>query len=1369
MPFSTSDVLIESPKGSSFAQDEEVAPDQLDVYFGMTDQDEISKKAKNSFGVSTDLEIPLHFAEEIVDLNNGEKPERPGIIERGIKGFLNKAFVQPVKNVLKGGGLGALDTDLEALRELRRIKEEEGRTVSADEFVKIFNAANVKVAKRVQGKLPSLRVPPPEGVSEKAVELVTGISAFVTKLALARKVVGGTGAASEIAAFEAVNLADDGTPGVGILLASSLGLIGKVPASTIGGKLAKLGGQGGVLAGITGAEGGSPEDIAVAFFLPSVLATFNQFPALVKGKQFDIKTAKDVQTKIPFMRDVPLKSIKKWSAAMQDAGKVKTGEMTPNRWGAKHGKNLTEFSNQAKQAFESVTQRVKLEGKVAPKAVVKPTEAPVKVVKPVVRPVEPPKAEKGIKLPKAEVKPLETAKEVTAEKGKEASLPIPAQHKGSPAFWEKLHRRRETTQSALSQEEEIVVQKLRDESSELQDAYDTHSKAEFGTPASRKAARKALQIEKDIDLQVSQMPIDEIRKQVPIPRPPAVKEALGPVPPQIPRLGGKDVGATTIIPDIATEAAETSKRLGSTLAGVSKGTKEIFDRNVLRYSDRLKKLGKEGAKVSKDFDEITQRSQKQINNAVLDAKEILKGVSKDNREKIAKAMNKRLVKVPAWIQQRADRLSTVLDNMMNEARVVGIQRRVDGAKVELRGSGKAFPQVPNAAGDKILKAAGKFGMNAPSVVEVAKEAVEAGLATSVESYIAQLQQFRNDQLRGVSSYLERTRVELPERFLEWDPDRVLDALIQRTWLTIEGTRQWGTDEGGLSFPKLVLETERIRSEHGPDEAKLLEQFIKAAFGQELLSTEASRKISGAVRGYQFLTKIAPSPLTILRNMLDRFSKVRSFAPLSVILKTIGDYPPVINAFLKHSRELEEEIIRSGAVFSNTAIGEGYQPGHLFTKLAGKVFASSERGNQVFIALAKKNAINHNLRLLKTNPKVAAVFDKRIAKLLSPLEAIGRSPTQAQLRLRELGDDEFLAKLESVDDISADILDAVLHKTVRDKAFPVVLSTKRSWWDNKPFMRMVTQFKVWGTDQVGHVWNDVIKDSVQTRDPAKMIGWLFTLAITGEVYNIVRDFILGKDESLIATLSDKERRNLKEVSKTIMKDMLDGGAVGILFDVMYGLPNLIGGPTLQTGKNLGNSIVKSIWNPKQAKAAIAEIARKETPAIRQAQGILDKVDARFEEKNITQDYYKVRRQGFDWFFKKKFPTAIDKAKKLVVQAILGWVKNVPQERTLSYEMAIRQIIVGDTEDASEHLFFLLKTARDDEELLSIEQGITSALSNASPLGKIADKDLGDFFRGMSSEQRRTATATQLRYDRNSAEAYGLAVKKFEKWQRENRRK
>ncbi len=923
----------------------------------------------------------------------------------------------------------------------------------------------------------------------------------------------------------------------------------------------------------------------------------------------------------------------------------------------------------------------------------------------------------------------------------------------------------------ITKEEEYFIDLLKDERQRLINEIAEFEGVKVGKiPVLniKEQKRRIAEIDKDLEFRQKQVaPPTAQAKLGAIVKIGKVAEGIEPVPPQEPTLGVREAGGTTIIPDITTEASETGKRLGSTLKGAIKGARELASRNVLRYTSHLKGLGKEGVQVSKDFDEITQRAQKRINNNTLDAQEILKGVNKENREKIAKTINKRLEKPPKWIQQRADRLRKVLDELLDEAMKLGVQRRVGGIRMAIAGTGKAFPQVLNADGEKLLRQAGRDGINSPDVLEVAQEAVDAGLAKSVEEYVTALQHFREEQLRGVSGYLERERIELPDRFLEWDPDRVLSSLFQRNWLFVEGVRQWGVDNAGLSFPKLAVQIENIRNIHGSDEAKLLDQFVKASFGRELLSSEASRKISRIVRGYQFLAKIAASPFTITRNMLDRFNKVASFAPLSVQLKTLIEYPPLINAFLKHSKEIEEEMIRRGAVFSNTAIGEGYEPGHLLTKLAGKAFAASERGNQIYIALAKKNAIDANLKLLVQNPKIARIFDKRIGKLLSPLEALGKSPSQALIRLRELGNEEMLAKIQSVDDISPDLLDAILHKTVRDNAFPVVLSTKRSWWDNKPFVRMLTQFKVWGTDQIGHVWNDVIKDTVKHRDPSKMIGWLVSMAITGEVYNILRDFILGKDESLLKTLSDAERRNARDISITILKDMIDGGAIGIISDIIYGLPNLIGGPSAQTLTNIGDTTAKVIWNVSQAKDAIKQLAIKETPALRQTQAVFDKIDARFNQNNLTQDYYKWRRRAWEWAHKKKFPKLGDKAKEAAVKSLLGWTKRVPQERTLSYEMITRNILVGDTETASEFLFFLLRSAETPQEQESIERGIQTALRSASPLGNVAEDDLGVFFQSMTSERQREAISLQLQWNVNASEANSKAISKWQEWDREQR--
>lgn len=99
---------------------------------------------------------------------------------------------------------------------------------------------------------------------------------------------------------------------------------------------------------------------------------------------------------------------------------------------------------------------------------------------------------------------------------KELSLPIPAQHKGAFAFWERLHRRRLPGQGALSQEEEIIVQQIRDTSAKFQKAQRDFLATAIETPARKKAAAKFGKLIRDIDIQVSQMPIKEVRKRLPV-------------------------------------------------------------------------------------------------------------------------------------------------------------------------------------------------------------------------------------------------------------------------------------------------------------------------------------------------------------------------------------------------------------------------------------------------------------------------------------------------------------------------------------------------------------------------------------------------------------------------------------------------------------------------------------------------------------------------------------------------------------------------------------------------------------------------------------------------------------------------------------
>lgn len=286
---------------------------------------------------------------------------RPNLLTRTLKGLARKTVIEPIKAVETKSRAGGTGTLLDTYGLVRQFKQERGRSPTAREFDEILISGKEQSLKTTQDAYKWFDLPPAEGLSEKGVELVTGVTSFVTKLALTKKVLGGQSLATDVMSFEMVHEADGGTPGVGALLGYSLGAFGKMRAPTLARKGFRMAGQSATLAGFTAAAGGTTEDIVVAAMLPPVMNTVGMFPAMLKGKRADIRLTNEIRNRYPFMRDVPKDSTIKWARAMRDAGKVKAGEMTAKTWGKIHGNNLYRFSEQTKSAFSGY-DKLKLPG-----------------------------------------------------------------------------------------------------------------------------------------------------------------------------------------------------------------------------------------------------------------------------------------------------------------------------------------------------------------------------------------------------------------------------------------------------------------------------------------------------------------------------------------------------------------------------------------------------------------------------------------------------------------------------------------------------------------------------------------------------------------------------------------------------------------------------------------------------------------------------------------------------------------------------------------------------------------------------------------------------------------------------------------------
>ncbi len=776
------------------------------------------------------------------------------------------------------------------------------------------------------------------------------------------------------------------------------------------------------------------------------------------------------------------------------------------------------------------------------------------------------------------------------------------------------------------------------------------------------------------------------------------------------------------------------------------GTADAIRRNVLRVEDALGFWGTAGQKVRRDLQEISARTAKNVGNTSQNIRAIFKGLTAKEKIVIAQLTDNAITEFnqPRRLVERARLLKQQLDIMQNEA-----------IAVELRTSkltGKAFPQVPNKKGKEFLEEAEVKGAQSHRIFAWAQEKVKDGKFKTVDSAIAALQNYRRQRLRGTEGYFEGARtVELDLDMREWSPDKILSGIIEGGWEAIEGARQWGITKDG-NFRDIRTSIERIRNEVGKDQANLLEDYIKAQYGQSRASV-AARKWNKRARSVQFVGKLALSPLTITRNMLDRYAKGLTHGTIGTNIKTSILFPPFLNKYLKTSQKIQDEMIRRGAVLGHGHLSEGFASGGAITRFIGQPFALSERGNQTYIAIVKKLQLEADIRSLNEMGGENGTVGKMYNRMLT---IVGQSQQQTRKRvLTDLTNDQ-LAEALSQKEINDDVMAEVLHRVVTDSAFPLTLASKRMWWGNKPFVQTATQFKIWTSDQMRFMYKDELKYTVATGDPSRLARFILGTWLAGELYNIARDFLTDKDESLVSTLLDKDGRNAKAISKSIANALVDGGVVGVLADLTYGITDWAFGPTVGSIESLARTAIAVKNDPATTVDGLKKFLLDDVPAAKQAQGVLDRIDRTFfDENNLTENYAKWRKRSFDFRKKKGELTTIERT---TGRAVLGRPTRLPGPRTLSLEMIARQILVGDPEDAADYIVGIFKDTK-PEKLKDLRAAFRQSAINNSPLGNIKKDDIAEFLNQFSAEGQAEIEALQKQWAKNYNEAFKLAAKQL----------
>lgn len=773
----------------------------------------------------------------------------------------------------------------------------------------------------------------------------------------------------------------------------------------------------------------------------------------------------------------------------------------------------------------------------------------------------------------------------------------------------------------------------------------------------------------------------------------------------------------------------------------------------------MESLGPHGKLLAADVRAIDERAARRLATDATDARKILDGLTPDERRTVARVLNRRPVpelenKIPRRLFEKAEQLRGVLDRSMHDFAAAGGRRyTLDGRAMEIKGSGKAFPQVPNKEGVKFLEAAAQHGLGSPRVAALAELMVKRGEAIDAEDALNRILSYRSGQLRGVHGYLERTRFTLPDDLVEWDPAAVLPGLMERNALVVEGVKQWG-----VGFQRAHELIGRIGAESDEAYKATLARFIGHHFGAARETPGLVHQVVGAVSNYETIVRLGLSVLSTVRQIGQRFTNTATM-PLSAQLQALRDYPPFLHRWIGSARKLEEEIARSGAVRYRTALGntEGAGLSSRVTDASLKYsgFAGAEIGNQTHSALVARYALEHDLS------ELARLQGERgpMRRLLDSLASLSTDPAgAASRRLHKLGlsDEQVAEIITSGRRPSPEEFAGAMYRLVQDTQFPITIATERIWWSTSPVLRLAAKFKHFGFEQMRLIYDDVLMEA-KRGNVAPLAKFAAATFLMGEVYNIARDTLTGREESFtVSRARGAPEESGVDVAARVLANMADGGGLGILADLTYGLDNFITGPVGSTVANARRAVSDATARPGQVGRSVREFLERESSAWRQLEPMAKRAGEKLgQDHRRFFEYKQARDLAFQHKERQEHPTLGDRAVASAGKAWKGRTEYPTNERSQTYRFARDAITANDVQGAAEYLAALLADAEDLEERDTMLQGMRSSMKSQAPLGPLSEEERAAFLRTLPPPRRRAFLRLQAEWVRDYEKAISQA--------------
>ncbi len=835
----------------------------------------------------------------------------------------------------------------------------------------------------------------------------------------------------------------------------------------------------------------------------------------------------------------------------------------------------------------------------------------------------------------------------------------------------------------------------------------------------------------------------------------------------------------------------------------------LYDYTFTSASERLRPLGDSGAMLADDLQRISWRSIEWSNKIIDDAKQHFRGLSSRQRKLVAMGLDGEvpLDQLPPKLRRRVIALRPIMDRPIDWFIRMGGMRRVGGEWRPATKSGHAFPQVLTDEARAKLEKLASGNITHPDSFEFLEAFIPLNPGLKPNDIAARLIHWRDNNMRPISPNLEESRLHIPAKYREWDPNKVLPQMWRRQAPLLAAWETWGYKEGYLRFPTMETHLEAILAQYPEAKGTIDEvrEWAANTFGLPVHKVQALADASEAIRYYNYVSKYATNPLSALKNMLDRIPAALRVGDMGSVVTGLIHAPPFFRLGAPSSRALYRELNRRGIVIPHTAMSVDAREGGLVTTAINLMPHLTETGNEQLVGIVRAAQLNRDLAALRKYYETdVGAWEQTIYRAIQPLlQVAGRSRALREQRVLQmkrgdrsgqgllsdeewlnqvmqkelehpkartdplayLGDpQELLKRVTNRGIVDEDTYNAFLHRIVADNTFAMTIARQPVWWHTNFSLRTFGQYKTWPLGNAYILWRDVIKYTAKTGDVSRLIRTVVGFFIAGEMYNIAADYLLNRNESILRGL--RTDVGGKEIARRVAKDIVEGGLLSAVELLSYGFIDALGGPFLSNLKNLGAAARHLVAEPKQAPDVVKDLARREVVPLRHGEAILKRFEAKFGDRNdLTPDFYRLAHKAALWARTKKG----ENVKYWVDRVTMGFPEWKPADTTLQMDMARRALVAGDIDEAAGHLVKAMRWQREDilaqegtgGDISDAFRRMESDLINSGPLGPVKKEWHDEFEASLSQSDRAALNDVMTRWTTHVGKAMARASASLEK--------